>query len=267
MLAALRTETRRWVGRLGQIARAADAAHTLESSLANVLDRRWRAAVSASNFVLLPRAVRKTLRVVVDVGASRGDWTDAILRLSRPSVVYAFEPNPTVFKALEGRLAGRNVRCVQAAVGATDGNATLHVEAQSELSSIHRLSARGRGLHGIEGCPTQSVSVPMVRLDTALSEVDEVSLLKLDVQGYESEVVAGAKRVLQRTDCLITEVMYERDYYGGAASCLELARIIEDVSPLRLSCISSPAMAPDGFGAWADAVFVSPKALGRVGAG
>jgi FkbM family methyltransferase len=261
MLAVLRNETQRWISRLGRLTRAAEAAQTLESPLANVFDRGWRAAVSASNFTLLPRAVRRNLRIVVDVGANRGNWTAAIVRLAEPSLAYAFEPNPSVFRVLEARLAPRGVRCVQAAVGASTGSVTLHVEAQSELSSIRQLTARGRSLHGIEGCPRHAVSVPMISLDTALAELDEISLLKLDVQGYESEVLAGAQRVLQKTNCLMTEVMYERDYYAGAASCLELARVIEDVSPLRLSCISAPAMAPDGLGAWADAVFVNPSAL------
>jgi FkbM family methyltransferase len=217
--------------------------------------------VRTTSFSLLPRAVREQLRVVVDVGANRGDWTDAILRLSKPDRSYAFEPNPSVFQTLEGRLVPIGVRCVQAAVGATVGRAVLRVEAQSELSSIRELTQRGRALHGVESAPTRLVDVPLVTLDTALADVSEISLLKLDVQGYEADVVAGAQRVLSKTRCLMTEVLYERDYYAGASSCLELARVIEEVSPLRLSCVSAPAMAPEGLGAWAEAVFVNPSVL------
>jgi len=227
------------------------------------LDRRWGAAVRTTRFSLLPRTVREHLRVIVDVGANRGDWTDAILRLSKPDRVYAFEPNPSTFQLLEGRLAPLGVRCVQAAVGATVGRATLRIEAQSELSSIRELTARGRVLHGLEAAPTRQIDVPLVTLDTALAGVNEISLLKLDVQGYEADVLAGAQQVLRKTRCLLTEVLYERDYYAGATSCLELARVIEDSSPLRLSCISAPAMAPEGLGAWAEAVFVHPSALAR----
>lgn len=197
----------------------------------------------------------------MDVGANRGDWSDAILRLSNPGRVYAFEPNPSVFQTLEGRLAPLGVRCVHAAVGATVGRAVLRVEVQSELSSIRELTTRGRALHGIGSAPTRLVDVPLVTLDMALADVSEISLLKLDVQGYEADVVAGAQRVLRKTRCLMTEVLYERDYYAGASSCLELARVIEELSPLRLSCVSAPAMAPEGLGAWAEAVFVNPSLI------
>jgi FkbM family methyltransferase len=261
MLIAVRSGAQRWLDRFGRFARAAEAAAALGLPARRALDRRWGAAVSTVNFALLPRAVRDQLRVVVDVGANRGDWSDAILRLGRPGLAYAFEPNPSVFRTLEARLAPRGVRCIQAAVGATEGRVRLHVEAQSELSSVRELSNRGRAIHGIESAPTRQIDVPLVTLDSALHDVSEISLLKLDVQGYESNVLAGAQRSLNRTRCLVTEVMYERDYYRGATSCLELARAIEDLSPLRLSCISAPALAPDGLGAWADAVFVHRSEL------
>lgn len=260
-LSALRNARRLWIGRLGRLARSVEAAEALGVPLGRALDRRWAAAVSTSSFTLLPPAIRERLRVVVDVGANRGDWSAALLRLGTPERMLAFEPNPAVFRVLAARLEPLGVRCVQAAVGAERGVATLNIEAQSELSSIRTLSARGRRIHALEGAATERVSVPLVTLDTALAGEDEVSLLKLDVQGYESEVIAGGREVLARTRCLVTEVMYERDYYDGASACLDLTRRIEEASPLRLSCISPPALAHDGLGAWADAIFVNPSAV------
>ena len=66
----------------------------------------------------------------------------------------------------------------------------------------------------------------------------------------------GARDVLGQCQCLVTEVLYEHDYYKGALPFLELARLIEATSPLRLCCVSEPALAPNGMGAWADAIFV-----------
>jgi FkbM family methyltransferase len=261
MIAALRRARSRWVGRFCRAARSVEAAQALGVPLTRALDRSWAAAVEGARLTLLPAAIRDDLRVVVDVGANRGDWAAAILRLSQPEAVFAFEPNPAVFELLQARLGPLGVHCVQAAVGARSGTATLHVEAQTELSSLRALSARGRRIHGVEAAATRQVEVPVVALDEELAGVDPISLLKLDVQGYEDQVIQGARRVLARTSCLVTEVMYERDYYAGASPCLELARLIEDVSPLRLSCVSSPALAPDGLGAWADAVFVNPGAV------
>lgn len=262
MATALQASRGKWVARLGRIVRATEEAQKLGFPLMHALDRRWVGAVMTVPFSLLPRTVREDLRVVVDVGANRGDWSDALLSLSRPTVMYAFEPNPVVFEVMERRLAPRGVRCIQAAVGANAGVAMLNVEAQPELSSIRVLSTRGRAIHQV-GDISRKIEVKLVTLDEELSGLEEISLLKLDVQGYESEVIDGARKVLARTKCLVTEILYEGDYYQDASTCLELARLIESVSPLRLSCISAPALAPDGYGAWADAIFVNPKSVGR----
>jgi FkbM family methyltransferase len=259
---ALQVNRERWLGRLGRLVRATEAAGNLGVPLSRAFDRNWAAAVSMVSFPLLPRAVREHLDVVVDVGANRGDWSAAVLSLSRPREIFAFEPNPEVFAQMRARLEHRGVHCRQAAVGARAGLVALNVEAQPELSSIRMLSAHGRQIHGIDQAP-RTIEVPMVTLDDELAGQREISLLKLDVQGYESAVVEGARNVLARTRCLVTEVLYDRDYYDGASSCLDLARLIEGTSPLRLSCMSAPALAPDGCGAWADAIFLNPDLIGQ----
>jgi hypothetical protein len=112
-------------------------------------------------------------------------------------------------------------------------------------------------MHGVESQP-KMVDVQVVPLDEALADEPEISLLKVDVQGFEREVLLGAVSTLKRCKCLLIEVMYDRDYYAGAEVFLGLARQIEEQSPLRLSCVSEPAMNVDGLGMWADAVFVKP---------
>jgi FkbM family methyltransferase len=258
MIASLAAQFRNMPRRVGRAAHLADIALGIGESPMRVLNQRWRAAIDVVRFNLLPNRVRANLRTLCDVGANRGDWTAGILELATPELVVAFEPIPAVFAALNARFASRpNVRCVQAAVGSSLGEVTLNIEAMTELSSVRPLGNQGRLVHGVVQ-PHQEVSVPLVTLDSQMSDVDELSLIKLDVQGYEDQVIGGARQVLERCQCLVTEVLYERDYYVDALPFLELARLIEATSPLRLSCVSEPALAPDGSGMWADAVFVRP---------
>ena len=245
--------------RISRLANFADIALQLGVSPLKALDPQWRSAIDILRFSLLPPQVRANLRTLCDVGANRGDWTAAILKLAQPQLIVALEPIPQVFAELKARFVDQpNVRCVQAAVGSTRGEIAFNLESQTELSSIRPLSDGGRKIHGAEKSP-ERISVSLVTLDDELAGLDEISLLKLDVQGYENEVIRGAPKVLSRCQCLVTEVLYERDYYEGALSFLELARLIEETSPLRLSCVSEPALAPNGMGAWADAIFVKPS--------
>jgi FkbM family methyltransferase len=233
-----------------------DLAIRLGESPWKVFRAPWRAAVELVRFNLIPPHIRNNLLSVCDVGANAGDWTAAVLELANPRQIVAFEPIPDVFRKLEARFSARsNVRCVHAAVGAAPGDALFNVEEQTELSSFRRLTTGGRAMHGLESQSPKQIGVPMVTLDDELRDLDEISLLKLDVQGYEDQVVEGARRCLDRCQCLVTEVLYERNYYAGALPFLELAQLIEAVSPLRLSCVSEPALSAGGIGVWADAIF------------
>ena len=245
--------------RVGRAARLSETARLLGVSSSRMFSRTWRQAVDTIPIALIPPRIRNELRVVCDVGANRGDWTAGILELGRPELVIAFEPIPELGHALKRRFADRReVRCVQAAVGGKPGEVQLYVEEMSELSSVRRLTDKGRRLHGVSA-PPRLVSVPLVTLDDELREVPEISLLKLDVQGFEDQVIAGARATLFKCKCVVAEVIYAHSYYEGALCFLELSALIEGSSPLRLSCVSEPRLSPDGTGVWADAVFIDPR--------
>jgi len=65
------------------------------------------------------------------------------------------------------------------------------------------------GWHAIHDHGFGSRTVPMTDLDTALDALGlserRVLILKIDVEGYERAVIAGAKRTLARTEALIIE--------------------------------------------------------------
>jgi hypothetical protein len=60
------------------------------------------------------------------------------------------------------------------------------------------------------------VECPMRTLDTLLGGLPEISLLKIDVQGYEKELLAGAVETLRKTKFLLIELNYMPQYVGGS---------------------------------------------------
>jgi FkbM family methyltransferase len=55
----------------------------------------------------LPVSVITGPKLVVDVGAYVGEWSEGVLELLRPERLISIEPSPTNFAALERRLGGR----------------------------------------------------------------------------------------------------------------------------------------------------------------
>lgn len=156
--------------------------------------------------------------VVADVGANVGTWTDALLAASPGVTVHSFEPSGTAFAALTARVGGRpGVHLHRAAVGREPGTATLWSDtAGSVLASLER-----RRLDHRDIAFDHAEEVEVVTLDDVFADVPAPQLLKIDVEGRELDVLAGATRVLETVrvvqfefgGCNIDTRTYLRDFW------------------------------------------------------
>lgn len=140
--------------------------------------------------------------IFIDVGANLGWHT--VHAAQHPSVetVVAFEPEPFNAWLLDRNLTSNDVGNAivsNAAVGAQSGTMRLHRYKSSNYGRHSLLTDYGYG----------SRIVPIVDLDSALQNFGladrPVSILKIDVEGYEPAVIAGATKTLERTSAVIME--------------------------------------------------------------
>lgn len=209
---------------------------------------------------LLPPGTLKGVRTVVDIGANEGRWSVGVLRLTKPDRLIAVEPSPRVLPSLRSALAPfGNAAVVAAAVGATTGETTFNVTAHSHSASI--LPPRTGEMDRIYGSGyevVERVTVPMTTLDELTAELSEVSLLKIDVQGLESAVLAGAPAALAKTRWLLIEVNF-RSHYVGDLLFPELHALLASAG-FRLAGMSRPSI-QSGTAMWADALYENPRQL------
>ncbi len=132
--------------------------------------------------------------LALDVGANVGDYTAALLGFGVGRVV-AFEPVPASAEAVARRFASDpRVTLVREAVGESDERILLNVPSDSETSV---LASRGSGASAFTTAPLNRIEVPMVTLDTAVRRLGgEPDFLKIDVEGFEPEVLAGARDLI-----------------------------------------------------------------------
>jgi FkbM family methyltransferase len=201
---------------------------------------------------LLPPAALDELDVVVDVGANVGDWTAGVLAVTSPLRLIALEPTPRLAEELRRRFADhREVEVVAAAAGPEDGTVRFNVTSHSHNSSV--LRAREEMSDVLSGgiAVVQTVEVPQVRLDTLLAGT-AVSLLKVDVQGYERAVLAGAGDVLRRTQWVLLEANFV-SHYEGDTLLPELHQTMVEAG-FELSNLSQPLVA-GGQALFSDALY------------
>ncbi len=130
--------------------------------------------------------------VIVEVGANIGAHTLPLARIAGAAGrVYAFEPQRIVFQTLCANMAINsitNVECFQAAVAAT--TATIRIP------DIRYDVEWNYGAFDVSLC-RKGVPTPQVSLDGFL-EIPGLKLLKVDVEGMEYDVIAGAREIIGR---------------------------------------------------------------------
>lgn len=149
---------------------------------------------------------------VIDVGA--GDGTLALYRAFPDAYHVLIEPLVEHAASLQGHLSERSGEHIVSAIGDGHGSAILHVD-KSALWGSSILGAHD-SRDGIE-----ARQVPVTTLDRLAAERAWPAPygLKIDTEGYEMRVLAGATEVLRQTQFVISEVSVARrfeDSYGFA---------------------------------------------------
>jgi FkbM family methyltransferase len=176
-----------------------------------------------------------------------------VTQVAEPGAVVAFEPAPSCWDALRPLLENvPNGRLIRAAVGAASGEIELNCAADSRLSSVLPATAAIKELFTPDYEVVQTIKSSLVRLDDTIAPDAPIGLLKIDVQGYELEVLRGADRVLQQSSAVLIEVNYLQ-HYESAVSFNEIHGFLSDKG-FQLNGISRPFM-HRGRPLWADAMY------------
>ena len=134
-------------------------------------------------------------RLVLDIGANKGLWTQSLLRLHPQCVVHAFEPQPACNRILQ-TMFGSTPNVSLHANALSNVQQTLSLYFDEEGSGLASLSKRELSHHGIDF--SKSVKVDAVVVDEFLAgaALGAIDIVKMDVEGHEMAVFEGMKKTL-----------------------------------------------------------------------
>jgi FkbM family methyltransferase len=151
--------------------------------------------------------------VAFDVGANRGDVSEAFIELGA-RVVVAVEPTEALAEQIRRR-HGSDVQVETAAVGAEAGRAELVIGRDSGHSTLSK--------EWVERAPTEdrwagtTALTEVTTLDALIAKYGRPDFVKIDVEAYEAEVLSGLSTPLP---ALCFE--YQAAYLDVAKQCLAL---------------------------------------------
>jgi len=179
------------------------------------------------NEFLFVHTFLKPNMVMVDVGANDGFFTVVAARRVGPAgKVYAFEPSEREFQRLKTNVASnglRNVQPVKKAVAEARGEGVLRIceyghEGQNTL---------GEFVHQVSGLGTQPVELCSLDDYFASPGLTRLDLIKIDAEGAEAKVLAGARGLIAKFQPVILLELLDsalRKQGSSADSVLALLR-------------------------------------------
>ena len=146
-----------------------------------------------NKFIKYCESQTKKMKTVIDVGAWCGTWAKAIEPFAKK--VIAFEPDQTHFECLQRNCT---VNCTprMEAVGAQLQEVSL---TEDNFTQAKRVDEKG--------------NIRMITLDHM--EYEHVDMIKIDVEGYEMEVLKGATKTLESVKYLMIELNNNTKKYGS----------------------------------------------------
>lgn len=181
----------------------------------------------------LAAAVAGRHALVVDAGASTGAYAAEVLRRLPDVDLHCFEPSAAARALFAGRIDDGRVELHPYALGSAAKQAVLYAEAPaSPLASLARRDASAA-----------EEPVEVVRLDDFCDRrgVGRIDFLKVDAEGHDLDVIAGAGRMLDRIELIQFEFgeanldsrTFLRDFFALLAPRFDLSRVCRDgVVPL-----------------------------------
>jgi FkbM family methyltransferase len=161
----------------------------------------------------------------LDIGANVGSYTVLASGVCR-AVTWAFEPDPSTRERLRRNVAVNHLEPLVKIYGCALGSAKGEVPFTIGLDTVNRVAVAQS---------KDARMVPQDRLDSLVGEGLPI-MLKIDVEGYEEEVLLGAQAVLAKTSLKVIEIEtitptieqmlhskgFERTYYNPFSRILDL---------------------------------------------
>lgn len=169
--------------------------------------------------VIFDKIIDKTNPVIIDVGGNIGQFSLAAKLFSPKSKLITFEPDPNVFEQLTKHLKNLDIRFKNLALSNQQAKLKFYRQEVSLVSTLEKPSA---------GEKFEEIKVDCTTGDQALSEYDQIDLLKIDVEGHEYAVIEGLLETLQKTAYLLVEISLQRQ---AEPNNLDLLTLVKKICP------------------------------------
>ncbi len=157
---------------------------------------------------------------IIDIGAHKGEFLENMLKIEKVNSFYAFEPQKNIFKSLNEKFSdNQKVTLFNYAIDKEISHKKLKINKLSMTSSLAEINEKSLYLK-VKNFLTFSKSNFEDEYDVQTNTVDKTfenislkkALLKIDVEGFEKNVIEGSKIKLKEIPFVLLENQFGNHY-------------------------------------------------------
>ncbi len=153
-------------------------------------------------------------KLIIDVGSNVGEYTELFKNINKNIEVVCFEPQKKIFNNLKKNLKNyKKIKFYNLAIGSYNTYKNLNTNlGSSYISSFSNFNKKSKYYKVRNSLLNQSdikkyEKVKVVRLDSFKEfKKKKIDLIKIDVEGYEIEVLKGMGKILKNTEMIMIEI-------------------------------------------------------------
>jgi FkbM family methyltransferase len=168
----------------------------------------------------LAKKLKNQRFIILDIGGGIGAAAKLFNQSFPENKILIFEPVTDNYNAIKARYSSfSNIEIIKYAVGNENSQKQINIANRITSSSILPLAVDSTSTIFNENYlgQTRVENIEIVRLDDFLAkESTEIGIMKIDVQGFEMDVLKGAEMTLKKTDIVILEANNHDGYVGSS---------------------------------------------------
>jgi len=155
---------------------------------------------------------------IFDVGSNNGDYSLLFNQIYPGAKIFAFEPNPYLTKiAIKKIKEFQNVKIIQKAVGNLNSSTTLNIDQNSSLTTSLAIANKNSTTYKIKkflyGNELKKLTtIKIIKLDSFIKNNNSPDFVKIDVEGFEEEVLKGLTNNLKNIKLIMIEFHFDKLY-------------------------------------------------------
>lgn len=168
--------------------------------------------------------LHKSPRTIIDAGANIGEITLNFANRFPNAMVYGFEPFPETFEVLKKNVAlnnFQNVSVQNVGLGASESEVFFE-EREKGNPGMNRVT-------NIPGKSTVKVPITTLHKFALNNQLTQISIIKIDVEGYEFQVLQGAQRILKEQKPALFIELDDNNLKDQGSSAAELILFLSNL--------------------------------------